>query len=182
MNDLWRQALHHLERGNFSRLESVLGGPEKFDAQIVDWFEAGKFDDEPEALAEVFACACMLGRAELARYLLDHGVDAVAGMKTGLNGFHYAVSGGHLDVVKLLIEKRVPMEIENMYGGTVLGQALWSAVNEHKTSHADVIEVLLEANPYVDPDSLEWWEKQNVPSAETKKRVADLLRRHSGSR
>ena len=182
MDDFWQQALHHLETGNFSRLETVLGGPERFDAQIVDWFEAGKFDVEPEALAEVFACACMLGRAEPARYLLDHGVDAVAGMKTGLNGFHYAVSGGHLDVVKLLIEKRVPMEIENMYGGTVLGQALWSAVNEHKTSHADVIEVLLEANPYVDPDSLEWWEKQNVPSAETKKRVADLLRRHSGSR
>jgi ankyrin repeat protein len=179
MDDLWQQALHHLDKGNFSRLETVLGGPEKFDAQIIDWFDAGKFADEPEALAEAFTCSCMLGRMRVAEYLLVKDVDPVAGMKTGLNGFHYAVSGGHLDVVKLLIDRHVPVEVENMYGGTVFSQSLWSAANEYKPSHADIIEALLEAKPYVDPDSLRWWNEQDIPSAEAKTRVADLLRRHT---
>lgn len=175
MDDLWQKALVALERGNFSLLQDMLGGPQGFDTQIVDWKEKGFFDSEPEALAEVFTCACMLGRADTACYLLDKGVDPIAGMKTGLNGFHYAASGGHVDIVNLLIERRVPMEIENMYGGTVIGQSLWSAVNEYKPGHATIIEALIDAGAKIEPGTLGWWEKQNVTSAETKTRVAKAL-------
>jgi hypothetical protein len=64
-----------------------------------------------------------------------------------------------------------------MYGGTVLGQALWSAVYEHKQSHGEIIEALVRAGAHLEPGTLEWWNKQDVPSTETKRRVADVLRR-----
>lgn len=71
------------------------------------------------------------------------------------------------------------MNIENMYGGNVWGQALWSAVNEPKPDHAAIIEALIDAGVEIEAGTLEWWESQNVPSEETKRRVADALRRVS---
>lgn len=167
--------MFHLDKGNFTALEDLLGGPDGFDNHIIGWHNAGKFDDEPQALAEAFTCACMLGRTATAEYLFDSEVDPLAGTKTGLNGFHYAASGGRLDVITLLIDRGVPMEVENMYGGTVLGQALWSAVHEHRDSHAAVIEALIAAGAKVEPGTLTWWEQQNVPSEITKARVAKAL-------
>lgn len=177
MDELWQRAVKALDEGNFTSLESTLGGSAGFDRQIIKWFGAGKFDGQAEMLAEALSCVCMLGRIETARYLLDNGVDPLTGMKTGLNGFHYAVSGGRLDVVKLLINRKVPMETRNMYGGSVWEQALWSAINEHKPDHAAVIEALIEAGAEIEPGTLEWWNEQPVPSAETKRRVAYALRR-----
>lgn len=176
--ELWDKTLSALENGDFSRLEDLLGGPVGFDRQIVEWFDSRRFDDDSELLAEALSCACMLGRTETARHLLKYGVDPYAGMKTWLAGPHYAVSSGRLETVRMLIEKKVPLEVKNKYGGTMLGQGLWSAVNEHKPTHADIIEMLLAAGAQIEPGSLEWWEVQSVPSAETKRRVADALRRH----
>lgn len=180
MDDLWHRAMTDLDKGNFSSLEAVLGGPAGFDRHIVDWYEKGNFASEPEMLGEALTCACMLGRTETARYLLDNGVDPYAGMKTWLAGPHYAVSGGHLEIVKMLVEKNVPLDVENLYGGTMLGQALWSAVNEHKTSHAEIIEALIDAGAEIEPGTLEWWNEQPVPSVETKRRIAEALRNAEG--
>jgi hypothetical protein len=68
------------------------------------------------------------------------------------------------------------MEIRNMYGGTVLEQALWSAVNEHRESHGAIIEALIEAGAYIEPDTLDWWNELEDPWAETKRRVTAALR------
>lgn len=178
MSELWHKTLFHLDQGNFTALEETLGGSEAFDRHIVEWHASGKFDTEPEALGEALSCACMLGRTETARYLIEHGVDPYAGMKTWLAGPHWAASSGQLDTIKMLIEKRIPLEIENKYGGTVLGQALWSAVNEHSDNHADIIECLIRAGAEVERGTLEWWQEQNVPDAETKRRVSEVLRGH----
>jgi hypothetical protein len=176
---LFHYAIAALWRGDFTALEQTIGGPDVFDETVIDWFEKGYFENVPETLAEAFAAACMLGHPKSVEYLLDKGVDPYAGMQTGLAGFHYAASSGRLEIVKLLTERKVPMEVENMYGGTVLGQALWSAINEHTSQHAEIIEVLIEGGAYVWPKTLEWWEEQDVPSDETKSRVADVLRRAS---
>jgi len=69
------------------------------------------------------------------------------------------------------------MEIVNRYGGTVLGQALWSAIHEHERTHAEIIEALISAGAKIRPGTIEWWEQQDVPSAETKDRVTTALRR-----
>lgn len=173
--DLWQQTLFHLDEGNFSALEEALGGPEGFDRQIVEWFKAGRFDDEREMLAEALSCACMLGRTQTAKFLLDSGVEPYAGMKTWLAGPHWAASGGHSEIIRHIIERRIPLEVKNLYGGTVLGQALWSAVNEHKATHAEVIELLIAGGAVIEDGTLEWWNEQNVPSDETKARVASVL-------
>lgn len=176
--DLWQTTLFHLDKGNFTALEEALGGPHGFDEQLQKWHYEGRFDSESEALVEALTCSCMLGRTKTVQYLLDNGVDPLAGIKTGLNGFHYAVSGGRTDVVRLLIDHRVPMEVENMYGGTVLGQALWSAVNEFKPTHVTVIEMLLESGAAVGPGTTRWWREQQVPDENTRLRVLDALVRH----
>ena len=87
---------------------------------------------------------------------------------------------GKLEIAKLIIERKVPMEIVNQYGGTVLGQALWSAIHEHESTHAEIIEALISAGAKIHPGTPEWWEQQGVPSAATKDRVATALHRVSG--
>ena len=43
----------------------------------------------------------------------------------------------------MLVRRGVPLEIRNMYGGTVLGTAVWSAVHEPKADHPAIIESLI---------------------------------------
>jgi tetratricopeptide (TPR) repeat protein len=100
-------------------------------------------------------------------------------MKTGLAGPHYAASSGRLETIRMLLKKGIPLEVKNMYGGTVFGQAIWSAVNEHTPDHAAIVEHLVEAGAVVDDGYLEWWEKQDVPDATTKKRIAEILERQA---
>ena len=176
---LFLYAIAAMDMGNFTALESAVGGADKFDDQIREWYEKGYFEDEPETLAEVFSAACMLGYPITAAYLLDKRVDPLAGTKTGLNGFHYAASSGRLEVIKLLIERRVPMEVENMYGGTVFDQAIWSAVNEWTPYHAEIVEELVKAGAVIEEGYREWWNDQHVPDQTTKQQIADVLERHT---
>ncbi len=175
---LFKYAIAALRRGDFTALELAVGGPDAFDKQLKEWLAAGYLDREPETMAESFAAACMLGHKDAAAALLDAGVDPYAGMSTGLAGFHYAASSGRLNVIKLLIDRDVPLEVKNMYGGTVFGQAIWSAVNEYKPDHAEIVERLVEAGAVVDNCYKEWWKKQSVPDEPTKIRIANVLKRH----
>lgn len=174
---LFLYAVAAMERGDFSALEGMVGGAGCFDDQIIDWYDKGYFETEPGTLAEILSAACMLGHARAAGYLLDKGVDSLAGIKTGLNGFHWAASSGRLDLIRLFIEKKVPIQVRNMYGGTVLDQALWSAINEYSPDHADIIEALIDAGAVIEPGTLEWWRSEDVPSDETRARVIAALER-----
>lgn len=172
MSDLFDRAIAELDAGNFTRLERLLSDN---NASLVDMLvDAGR---PKEHLDEAFAWACMTGRTGDAEKLLDLGADPVAGMKTGLAGAHYAASGGHFETIRIIVRRRVPLETVNMYGGTVLGQALWSAVHEFKPTHAEVIELLLDAGAKIEPGTLDWWREQNVPDADTKQRVLAALER-----
>lgn len=177
---LFRYAVAALWRGDFTALDETIGH-DNFDGVIKSWYERGYFEDEPETFAEAFAASCWLGHTKTVAYLLDNGVDPYAGMRTGLAGFHWAASNAKVDVIKLLVSRGIPMEIENMYEGTVLGQALWSAINEFTPGHAEVIETLIAGGAHVWPDTLKWWESQDVPSAETKTRVANALRQRESA-
>ena len=54
--------------------------------------------------------------------------------------------GGQLDTVKLLLRHKAPLEVENSYGGTVLGQALWSAAHGGEPElYVAILEALVEA-------------------------------------
>ncbi|MBK9154635.1 MAG: ankyrin repeat domain-containing protein [Chloracidobacterium sp.] len=179
-SDAWTETLRDLDEGNFTSLQELLGGPDGFDRQIVDWHDEGRFEQVPDLLAEALSCACMLGRTETAEYLLDNGVDPYAGMKTGLSGPHYSVSGGHFETVRMLLDRNIPLEVENMYGGTLFGQAMWSALHEHSPGHPAIVKALIEAGAVVDPGYNKWWKEQNVPDPDTKRKIGDMLQHLAG--
>lgn len=131
-----------LHRGDFSLLAPVFEDPPA-GSRLAGWIEAGRFAADASALNEAATCACFLGRTAWVEYLLDHGADPIAGAGTGLNGFHWAANRGQLETVKALIARRLPMESRNSYGGTVLGSAVWAAVNEPRATHPSIIAALL---------------------------------------
>jgi hypothetical protein len=140
----FRDAVQGLKAGDFSRLEPLFNDDSPADGhrcRIIEWYEAGLFTDEPRALREALTCACFLGRTSVADYLLAQGVDPSAGANTGLDGFHWAANRGQLETLMLLIGRKAPLETRSMYGGTVLGTAVWSAI---------IIEALIEAGARLD--------------------------------
>ena len=168
---VWRDAVRGLERGDFSRLESLFDIHKSVDGdkcRIVDWYEKGYFDDEPKALAEALTCASFLGRTSVADFLMTRGVDPAGGTGTGLSAFHWAANRGNLDTVNLLIERKAPLELVNMYGGTVLGCTVWSAINEPRVDHIAIIETLLAAGANI--------EEAGYPTGN--EGVDEVLRRH----
>jgi hypothetical protein len=146
---LFPDAIQGLKAGDFSRLEPLFTEDSSV-CQIIEWYEKGLFADEQSALAEALTCACFLGRTRIADYLLAQGVDLLAGTNTGLDGFHWAANRGQLDTVMLLIDRKAALETRSMYGGTVLGTAVWSAINEFKADHIRIIEALINAGARLD--------------------------------
>ena len=168
---LWSAALKGLEHGDFSDLEPMFDKHPSLDGdkcRIVDWYEKGYFEGEPKALTEALTCACFLGRTDVAEFLLNEGVDPAAGFGTGMSAFHWAANRGNLDTVKLLIQRKAPLEQRNMYDGTVLGCTVWSALYESRPDHVAIIEALLAAGARI--------EEAEYPSGS--ERVDEVLRRH----
>ncbi len=147
-DNAFQDALEGLRNGDFSRLEPLfveLAGDASSRSQIMRWHEDGRFDGHATELAEALSCACFLGRIKTAEYLLGQGVDVSAGTRTGMSALHWAADRGQLEAVRLLLRHQAPLESRNMYGGTVLGGAVWSAVHEPRPQHALIFEELLKA-------------------------------------
>src|ERR671923_1007814 len=142
----FQEAARGLLAGDFSRLAPLFdSAADGSHCQITQWHEAGFFANEPRALDEAFTCACFLGRTEVTEYFLAQGINPSGGIATGLNAFHWAANRGQLEVVRLLIRHKAPLELRNSYGGTVLGATVWAAVHEPRPDHPRIVEVLLEA-------------------------------------
>jgi hypothetical protein len=117
-----------------------------------------------------FKWACEYGQTAVVKFLLERGVD-VASESGGMAGLHWAAHGGHLEIIQLLLERNAPLEVKNIYGGTVLGQALWSSVNSGlDVDYVPVIERLISAGAKVNPK----WSTGN-------KRIDEALRRQFAS-
>lgn len=149
----FEEAVRGLLAGDFSRLEPLFRARSDAAATrcaILEWDRQGRFHDQPAARAEALTCACFLGCMPVVEYLLDHGVAAPGGARTGLDGFHWAVNRGQLEVVRCLLARKVGLESRSMYGGTALGTALWSAQNEPRADHLPILAALLEAGARLD--------------------------------
>ncbi|MGB8887843.1 MAG: ankyrin repeat domain-containing protein [Candidatus Korobacteraceae bacterium] len=117
-----------------------------------------------------FLWACEYGRNNVVDFLLKHDVDLWGHDVNGQTGLHWAVVGGQLDTIKLLLEHGAPLEATNAYGGTALGQALWSAINgDRRIDHVPIIEALLSAGAKVDA--------VGYPTGNA--RIDEVLRRYS---
>ncbi len=161
--------LEHLRNGDFSALAGVFAsgnGPART-AKIIDWYERGCFDKYPSEAAEALTCACFLGHPETAEYLILKGLDPSGGSKTGMNAVHWAANRGEVSTLRLLLSRGVPLEVKNVYGGTVLGQAVWSAVNQPRPGQLEAIAELLRAGAHTNAVS--------VPTGNP--RVDELLKR-----
>ena len=86
--------------------------------------------------------ACAWGRKDVVEFLLDRGADPAWCRKDGQTALHWAVIGGNLNIVKLLLRRNPPLEAVNIHGGTVLGQTLWSAAHG---GDPDIYIAILEA-------------------------------------
>ena len=145
----WDDAVQGLRRGDFSRLDPLFQSMTHSRPQIVEWVEEGRFRGHDRELAEALTCACFNGRTHVVEYLLNRGIAPSGGAATGLDAIHWAANRGQLETVRLLIRHKVPLESRSMYGGTALGTAVWSAINEPRTDHLAIIEELLAAGARV---------------------------------
>jgi len=121
-----------------------------------------------EQMEAGFLYACAYGQADVVEFLLEQGVDLASHSGDGQTGLHWAVIGGHLDTVKSLLRRNAPLEVKNRYGGTVLGQALWSAAHGGDSEiYIEIIETLIAAGAEVP--------RRHVP---VNRRVDDWLEKH----
>lgn len=109
-------------------------------------------DATAEERESAFLYACGYGWNDVVEFMLDAGVPAGVSPKNGFSALHWAAEFGHLETVKLLLAHHAPLEVKNVYGGTVLGQAVWSAIHEPRPDHLKIIELLVAAGAKVGED------------------------------
>jgi len=146
----FQAALQGLRRGDFSELNPLFEARSDSRPLIIRWMEQGRLRGCDQEIAEVLTCACFNGQTAVAEYLLKSGVPPAGGAGTGLNAIHWAANRGQLEVVRLLIRHKVPLETRSMYDATVIGTAVYAAVSEPRTEHhITIIEELLVAGALI---------------------------------
>ncbi len=87
--------------------------------------------------------ACEYGRNPVVEFLLDHAIPIQSQANTGQTALHWAVIGGHLDTITLLLKRGADLAARNAYGGTPLGQAEWCALHgDPKINYAPIAALL----------------------------------------
>jgi Ankyrin repeats (3 copies) len=99
-----------------------------------------------ERMDGAFRMACAYGRRSVVDFLLERGADIASQGGAGMTALHMAAIGGHPEIVRLLLARGAPLEVVNRYGGTVLGQALWSAAHGgDPETYVEILEALIAA-------------------------------------
>ncbi|QHW00764.1 ankyrin repeat domain-containing protein [Spirosoma endbachense] len=130
-------------------------------------------------LESAFFYACTYGHIDVAEFLLNRGVDPNAQNRDGQSSLHCAVLGGQPGMVKWLLEHNAPLEVRNLFGGTVLGQALWCvSYGNPAIDYVPIIETLLDAGATIEPGVITWLKQQPGLAAQTMIRIEEMLRRY----
>jgi len=87
-----------------------------------------------------FLLACGFGHDAVIEYLVSFGVNLQAKTRDGQTGLHMAAMGGQATTARLLLRLGLSTRTKNVYGGTPLGQAMWSA--EHSGDSARYTRVI----------------------------------------
>ncbi|HEV8146043.1 MAG TPA: ankyrin repeat domain-containing protein [Bryobacteraceae bacterium] len=113
-------------------------------------------------LIDGFSWACGCGRTAVVDFLLKHGMDVAAPLgRSGTTGLHCAALGGHVETVRLLLDRDAPVNaIETEWNNTPLGWALhsWSEsrTRAEREPYYRVVAMLVAAGANVRPAVLEW--------------------------
>jgi hypothetical protein len=119
-------------------------------------------------LVSAFLYACAWGQNDVVRFIIEKDMSPMEHRGDGQTALHWAVIGGRLETVKLLLKYKPSLEAKNMYGGTVLGQTLWSAAHGGDPKvYSEIIQTLIAAGAKVS--------KRHVP---VNKEIDELLRRY----
>jgi len=103
----------------------------------------------PNHQRDAFLYACAYGRDNVVEFLLEKGADLTAHRADGQTALHWAIIGGQLDTVKLLLRHTPPLEQPNIYGGTPLGQAIRSSEhNRDPEPYLKIIATLIESGAH----------------------------------
>ena len=162
-------AVYLAERGAKLNLQSA-AGVGRLDVVKTYFNEDGsrKHSATKKQVQSAFLYASGWGRNDVVEFLLHRGVDLNDGGNDGQTALHWAAIGGHPETVKLLLKYNPQLESRNMYGGTVLGQTLWSAAHGGDVRmYSEIIELLIAAGAAVP--------ERHVPVNKT---IDDLLRRY----
>ncbi|HEU0007725.1 MAG TPA: ankyrin repeat domain-containing protein [Terriglobia bacterium] len=109
-----------------------------------------------------FNWACEYGRTGVVDFLLQKGIE-VGERHHGETGLHWAALGGHLDIVKLLLERKAPVNVKDeRFGGTPLGWALYGwqeGVGAARGRFDEVVALLVAAGATVE---VQWLTEESV--------------------
>lgn len=144
-------AVYLAERGAKLDLEAA-AGVGRLDVVKSFFDESGRLKSNvtKRQLESAFSYACAWGRNNVVEFLLEKDVDLTSHGNDGQTGLHWAAIGGQLETIKLLLKHNAPLEVRNVYGGTVLGQAAWSAAHGgDEDVYAAIIETLIAAGAKV---------------------------------
>jgi ankyrin repeat protein len=110
--------------------------------------------DATGQIQRALVVACRFGRAEVARFLLDMGVNPAAADYDSMTALHWSCAAGLGEIVDMLLERKAPLEARNTWGGTVLDSTIWFAVNNPTpgADYLDIVSRLLKAG--ADPDEV----------------------------
>ena len=86
-------------------------------------------DDTKGQIEMALVWACKFGRTDVAKHLLDLGVDAASKDNDQMTALHWASARGLMDIIEMLLAKRAPLEVRNIWGGTVVDSTAWFAKN-----------------------------------------------------
>jgi ankyrin repeat protein len=118
-----------------------------------------------EQMNRGFAWACEYGRTEVAKYLLDMGMDVGASLRNhGQTGLHWAAHCAHISVAKLLLKRGADVDkADPSFRGSPLSWAMhgWGdpQPGTPKGRYYSIVKLLIRAGATVDPA---WFELENV--------------------
>jgi hypothetical protein len=158
-NGRGRAAAQLAERGARLDLEGA-AGVGRMDVVKSFFNEDGslKTSATKEQMKSGFNWACEYGWTRVVDLLLQHGIDA-GERHRGATGLHWAALGAHVDVVKLLLEHKAPVDVEDeTWSGTPLGWALHGWLNPSpeivRDGYYEVASLLVAAGSMVRPEWL----------------------------
>ena len=98
----------------------------------------------PPTKAEQFQDAARKGDAATVKRLLDEGVDVNTKFRYGATALFYACDHGHLEVVKVLLDRGAAMDLKDTYYGfTPLALATGPA-QKKKPEHSEIAKLLIQ--------------------------------------
>ena len=163
-NGRGRAAAQLAERGARLDLEGA-AGVGRIDAVRSFFNEDGslKTGATREQMKSGFNWACEYGWTRVVNFLLQHGIDA-GERHRGATGLHWAALGAHVEPVKLLLERRAPVDVEDeTWNGTPLGWALQGWLNPSpeivRDGYYEVAALLVAAGSPMKP---EWLASEKV--------------------